>query len=337
MTPATSAAGCWRVLCAVAAALALGGCEGVQSALAPRGPEAERIALLSWVLTAGATVILIGVIVLTAVAIFGNVQRRRWLSGEPVVVGGGIVFPIVTLSVLLGYGLILMSAGGTPDTGQGEPIRITVVGERWWWRVFYRDAEGRQVESANELRIPTKRPVAIELTTNDVIHSFWVPTLAGKLDMIPGRTNVLRLVANEPGVSRGQCAEYCGGAHALMSFHVMAMDQPEYERWLAREAAPAEPPRDPAAQQGQLLFLASGCGACHAIRGTAAGGKIGPDLTHFGGRMSLAAATLPNNEVAIARWIKDNQHIKPQNLMPPFGIFSEPELAALSRYLAGLR
>jgi cytochrome c oxidase subunit 2 len=327
-----------RVFASTAAALAVAGCDGVQSALAPAGPEAARIALLSWVLTIGAVVILIGVIVLTAMAMFGRgVWRPGWLRSDAIVIGGGIVFPAVTLSVLLGYGLVVMRAGSVPLAEEGEALRIAVVGERWWWRVFYRDADGRQIESANELRIPTKRLVAIELTSSDVIHSFWVPKLAGKLDMIPGRTNVLRLSADTPGVSRGQCAEYCGGAHALMSFHVVAMAEPDFERWLAQEAAAAQPPRDAGAQQGQLLFMASGCGACHAVRGTPARGKIGPDLTHVGGRMSLAAATLPNDEAAFARWIRDNQHIKPRNLMPPFGIFNESELAALSRYLAGLR
>jgi cytochrome c oxidase subunit II len=328
----------FRMFGSAAAALALGGCEGVQSALAPQGPEAARIALLTWVLTAGAAVILVGVIVLTAMAMFGRGARRPgWLASDAVVIGGGVIFPVVTLSVLLVCGLLVMRADSASTAGQGEAIRIAVVGERWWWRVFYRDAERRRIESANELRIPVGQPIAIELTTTDVIHSFWVPSLAGKLDMIPGRTNVLRLSADRAGISRGQCAEYCGGAHALMSFHVVAMPQAEYQRWRAREAGPAEPPGDAQAQQGQLLFMASGCGACHAIRGTAAAGRIGPDLTHVGGRMSLAAATLPNNEAAIARWIRDNQHIKPQNLMPPFGIFNETELMALSRYLAGLR
>jgi cytochrome c oxidase subunit II len=318
------------------AALCVGGCDGIQSALAPQGPEAHRVALLTWVLVSGSGVILLGVMVLTALAMFGSGAARQRLGNEAVVIGGGLVFPIVTLSALFIYGLFDMRAG-SPASATGDAMRMGVVGERWWWRVIYRDADGNRFESANELRIPIKRPIEIELTSADVIHSFWVPRLAGKLDMIPGRRNVLRLAADVPGVSRGQCAEYCGGAHALMSFHVVAMPEPEFQAWLARETAPAEAPSGTLEQQGLMLFLSHGCGACHAIRGTEAAGTIGPDLTHVGGRMSLAAATLPNDEATLARWITDNQHIKPENLMPPFRIFSESELAAVARYLASLK
>jgi cytochrome c oxidase subunit 2 len=320
----------------LALALALGGCEGVQSVIAPEGPQAARIALLFWVLTAGGTVILVGVIVLTAMAMSGRRPPEHWLSGEPLVIGGGLVFPIVLLTALLGYGLFVMRADTAPAAA-GDALRIAVVGERWWWRVTYRDDSGARFESANEIRIPVGRTVALELTSADVIHSFWVPKLAGKLDMIPGRTNVLTLSADRPGVSRGQCAEYCGGAHALMSFHVVAMPPQDFEAWQQREAGPAQEPQRPIEREGMLLFISHGCGACHAIRGTTASGTIGPDLTHVGSRRSLAAATLPNDTEAIARWIADNQHIKPGNLMPPFRIFSEDELAALAAYLASLR
>ena len=319
----------------VVAALFLEACRGVQSALAPQGIEAERVAGLFWVMTIGAALILILVMFVTALALFGPESWRRWLSRDGIIVAGGIVFPVITLTALLGYGFVLTSIGDSRPGG--EPIKIAVVGERWWWRVIYRDSAGRRIESANELRIPVGRPVEIELTSADVIHSFWAPKLAGKLDMIPGRKNVLTLMAKEAGVSRGQCAEYCGGAHALMAFYVVALPQPEFERWLAHEAEPASAPTTPQALAGMTLFAASGCGACHTVRGTPAAGAIGPDLTHVGGRLSLAAATLPNDEAAFARWIKDNQHIKPGNLMPPYGIFSDSELAAVSNYLASLR
>ncbi|MGD9542507.1 MAG: c-type cytochrome [Methylocystis sp.] len=321
---------------AVVAALLLEACRGAQSALAPQSLQAERVAALFWAMTVGAAFILIGVMFVTALALFGPESWRRWLGRDGIIVAGGIVFPVITLTALLAYGFVLMSVSDSQLVG-GEPVKTAVVGERWWWRVIYRDSGGRRIESANELRIPVGRPVEIELTSADVIHSFWAPKLAGKLDMIPGRKNILTLLAKEGGVSRGQCAEYCGGAHALMAFYVVAMPQPEYERWLAHEAAHADAPLTPQAQAGMALFAANGCGACHAIRGTAAAGAIGPDLTHVGGRLSLAAATLPNDEAAFARWIKDNQHIKPGNLMPPYGIFSDSELAAVSNYLASLR
>lgn len=327
-----------RCSVAIGCAMLVGSCDGIQSSLAPAGPEAGRIALLFWALTLFCAAVATAVIILAALAMFGDRARHRWLGGEAVVIGGGIVFPVIALSVFLAYGLLVMRAGAGPQGGQGAaPFRIAVVGERWWWRVIYLNVDGQRVESANELRIPTKRPVAIELTSADVIHSFWVPRLAGKLDMIPGRKNILHLAADEPGISRGQCAEYCGGAHALMSFYVVAMPEPQFQDWLARERSPSAPPPDPKAQQGKLLFMAYGCGACHTIRGTAAAGTIGPDLTHVGSRMSLGAAILPNDQAAFARWIRSNQHIKPDNLMPPFDVFNESELAALSHYLANLR
>jgi cytochrome c oxidase subunit 2 len=318
-----------------AAAAALAGCRDVQSVLAAHGPEAERILLLSWVLFAGAGAILIGVVAVTAVAAFAPLSWRKRLGNERLVVGAGIVFPVVALSALLAYGLFVMRAGTAAPAG--EPLRIAVVGEQWWWRIVYTGPDGRRFESANELRIPTGRPVDLSLSTADVIHSFWVPNLAGKVDMIPGRTNRLRLAAERPGVSRGQCAEFCGGAHALMSFYVVAMPPNEFAAWLERVASDADAPATTSLRRGQQTFLAAGCGGCHSVRGTPANGTIGPDLTHVGGRISLAAGVLASDEPAFARWIADNQHIKPQNRMPPFRIFSEAELGALAGYLASLK
>lgn len=317
-------------------ALALAGCRDQQSALAARGPEAEQVVLLSWILFWGGTAILILVIVLTAIALFGAARWRRRLNNEVAIIIGGLIFPMVTLTALLVYGLIVTSAGGSVRA-QGSPLRVTVIGEQWWWRVVYPDALNQSFESANEIRIPIGRSVELTLATADVIHSFWVPNLAGKLDMIPGRTNVLRIAANKPGVSRGQCAEFCGGAHAMMSFHVVALSEEDYVKWRVRQAAPALPPQDDQAKQGLRLFMSSGCGGCHTIRGTDASGRIGPDLTHVGGRFSLAAGTLPNDASSFARWIRDNQHIKPENRMPPYGIFTKEELTVLSSYLAGLK
>ena len=164
-----------------------------------------------------------------------------------------------------------------------------------------------------------------------------MPALAGKLDMIPGRTNSLTLEVTKAGISRGQCAEYCGGPHALMSFYVIAMPEDRFAAWLEREAANAQTPAGANAAAGQALFLSSGCLACHSVRGTEAQGTIGPDLTHVGSRHSLAAATLENDVAAFARWIRDGQHVKPENLMPPYDIFTESELSQLASYLDQLR
>jgi cytochrome c oxidase subunit 2 len=320
---------------ALSVLLIVSGCMGVQSALDPAGGEAERISTLSWVLIIFCSVVFLGVSAAAAIALFGSHGWRQRLAGERLVLGAGLIFPTAALSALLGYGVIVM---GMTDAAEGQDgLRISIAGERWWWRVTYTARDGSRIESANELRLPTGRPVQVELTSANVIHSFWAPKLAGKLDMIPGRTNTLTLNVRQPGISRGQCAEYCGGAHALMSFFVIAMPPADFEAWLAHESRPAAAPIDEAETQGSALFVRSGCGACHTVRGTAASGTIGPDLTHVGSRHSLAAATLPNNAEAFATWIRDNQHIKPENMMPPFGIYTERELRQLAAYLESLK
>lgn len=320
-----------RAIAVACAGLALSGCYGPQSALAPRGDEAERVHTLFWVMTVGGGVIFAGVAVVAAVAIFGKGRTRAWIASPTTIFGAGLVFPAVTLTALLAYGLVVMAARSPAPEGE---VFARISGEQWWWRVTYVLPDGREVESANELRIPVGQPVALALETADVIHSFWVPQLAGKLDMIPGRTNVLTLHATSPGISRGQCAEFCGGAHAFMAFHVVALPQEEFSAWLEQEAGPAA--RTQARRAGFAIFDGLGCGGCHTIRGTSARGRIGPDLTHVGGRLSLAAATLPNTADAFAAWITDNQHIKPENRMPAYQIIAADELATLARYLESL-
>jgi cytochrome c oxidase subunit 2 len=325
----------WTRLVAIAAcALVLGGCEGVQSTLAPQGPEAARVARLFWALTIGSAVILAGVVVLAAVALTGRAPARRRLDNEAIVIAGGIVFPIVTLTAVLVWSEIVMGANAT--RGDGNVVRIGVVGERWWWRVTYRDDEGRRIESANELRIPVGRPVEIELTSADVIHSFWVPKLAGKLDMIPGRRNVLRLQADAPGAMRGQCAEYCGGPHALMALYVLAEPPEAFDRWAAEQRQAAASPASELQQRGRALLLAN-CATCHTVRGTPAAGRRGPDLTHVGSRRSIGAGLLPANAGTFAAWISSSQHLKPGNLMPSFESFGAEDLRALAAYLESLR
>lgn len=324
-----------RQLSGALCVLTLAACTGEQSAFVPRGVEAERIDALFWVMTVSGTVIFVGVIVAAGLAMFGGQRVRHVLAGERFIAGAGIAFPVAVLSLLLVAGFLTMRAGAVGEGTEGG-LRIAVSGERWWWRVTYLTEDGRQIESANELHIPVGQPVTLELTSADVIHSFWAPQLAGKLDMIPGRTNRLTLTATQPSISRGQCAEYCGGAHAFMSFHVVAQPPEEFAAWMANEAADAPAPQGASEARGAELFRQAGCGACHTVRGAGATGRIGPDLTHVGSRRSLAAATLPNDAAAFARWIVDNQHIKPENQMPAFTIFEEAELTDLSTYLEGL-
>lgn len=317
------------------AALALGGCgSDIQSAMAPHGTQAGQIAHLAWLLFAAATIVLTIVAAAAWLAIRGTARMRAALAQERSIVALGILFPAVTLTALLGYDVWLMRAHLHAD--DRDALRIEVTGEQWWWRVAYA-APGARVAGANEVRIPVGRPVSFTLKAADVIHSFWVPSLAGKVDMIPGRDTRLRLTAERPGVYRGQCAEYCGGPHALMAFHLVAMPASDYDAWLAREAAPALAPANDTQRRGEQLFAAAGCGSCHTVRGTAAAGTIGPDLTHLGGRRSIGADTLPLTQPNLVRFIADGQHVKPGNRMPPFRIFTPDEQEALSAYLLSLR
>ncbi len=308
----------------------------VQSALDAGGPHAEAAAQLSWIMFIGAALIFALVIGLAVGALWLPASLRRWLAARQLVVYGGIVFPIVVLTALLLYGLLL--ARNLVADPAGEPLSIRVVGEQFWWRVHYQAGDGRRdVQTANEIHIPTGRPVRFILSTADVIHSFWVPGLGGKLDMIPGQVNRIVLQADKPGLYRGQCAEFCGAAHALMAFHVVAHPPAEFEDWLKRELAGAVEPAIPFLATGKQLFLNAGCGACHAVRGTPADGKLGPDLTHVGSRQWIAAGTLPNNQGTLAGWIASSQHLKPNNKMPSFPVFTGPELRAIAAYLESLR
>ncbi|SEG10955.1 cytochrome c oxidase subunit II [Bosea lathyri] len=315
-----------------AGTFALSGCSEMQSALAPAGDEARRVALLTWILFAGAAMILLIVGIALYLGIRGSERSRRVLGSDKAIKLGGIAFPVVTLTVLLGYGVWLMR--GTIATDQPGTLRIEVTGEQWWWRVAYAGRNGTAIAEANELRIPVGREIDVVLRSADVIHSFWVPSLGGKLDMIPGRTNTLRLKAERPGIYRGQCAEYCGGPHALMAMEIVALPDGEFEAWLAAGAATPTGDRH---ERGRALFESAGCGACHTVRGTQASGVVGPDLSRVGARRFLAAATVPNTPENLARFIASGQAIKPGNLMPEFKIFSDDELGALVMYLVSLK
>ncbi len=302
------------------------------SALAAHGDAASQIAALTWVLFALAGFVFALVAAATWVAQAGPARLRAMLARRQTIVIAGFVFPVVVLSVLLFTGLRL-TAALTSDAA--NPLKISVRGEQWWWRVSYGSPDGGRFESANEIRIPVGRAVQFELTTADVIHSFWIPSLAGKMDMIPGRVTSLRLSADRPGIYRGICAEYCGGPHAWMALSVIAVPQAEFDDWLRNASEP--PSLNPSQRQGGELFMRAGCGGCHSIAGTEANGSIGPSLTKLGTRRMLAAGALPMNEQNIARFITHGPEIKPGNKMPPFRMFSIAELNALSAYLMAQR
>lgn len=307
--------------------------------LDPQGPFSNTVTTLAWVLFGGMLVIFLLVCAALWVALFGSPALRERLGGERVVRWFGLILPAGVLFGLLVWGTILVAGLTTPT---GDEPRMRVSGNLYWWRVSYLDADGREIAAdANELHIPVGRPVVVEMVTEDVIHGFWVPKLGGKMDMIPGRVNRLRLQADRAGHYGGQCAEFCGGAHALMGFVVVARDPEDWQRWLdARRRAAQGPPPAPADAQvlrGRELFGEVGCAACHRIAGTAAQGLSGPDLTHVGSRVSLGAGILPNNRATLIGWIGDSQSIKPNNRMPAYRGLHAEELQALAAYMESLR
>ena len=326
---------CNGLLIWLAAGALVAGCDGAQSTLTPAGGSAERIAEIFWWMTAGAVVIWIAVIVLAIWAIRTPQEAHNQRRTSFLIIGCGAVVPTIVLAVLLVYGLAPIPALVAPAP-EGS-LKITVSGEQWWWRVRYQPAGGDAALLANEIRLPVGEPVEFRLESPDVIHSFWIPSLAGKMDMIPGRVTRLAMTPTRTGVFRGACAEYCGTSHALMSFYVVVEEKDAFERWLANQRAPSLPPSEPVTARGQELFLANGCGACHTIRGTAAKGVVGPDLTHVGSRMSVGAGILPNNSDALVRWIARTDHVKPAVIMPAFGMLPKADLQAMALYLEGLK
>jgi cytochrome c oxidase subunit 2 len=294
----------------------------------PAGPYAGSVTTLTWLLLAMAAGVFLVVLVALWVALFGKERLQKRLGGTRTIWIGGIVFPVIVLSGLLVYGLSLTRNLAEPVPANAMRVRIT--GEMWWWRVAYLDGAGQAfLTDANELHIPVGQPVVLELESSDVIHSFWVPQLSGKLDMIPGRRNILPIQADRPGTFGGQCAEYCGGPHALMGFVVIAHAPAEFQRLMAARRAP----RQQVAGNGAALFRSTGCAACHRIAGTDANGVAGPDLTHVGSRSSIGAGILPNNRGTLTGWIGDSQSIKPGNRMPSYKMLSAQELAAIATYL----
>jgi cytochrome c oxidase subunit 2 len=312
----------------------LSGCDGVQSVLSPAGEAAAQTERLFWVMLIGAAIIWCALnLLLFYVSRLHLGAMPRWRA-EALIIGGGVVFPVFVLGGLLAYSLPLMP--GQREAGEG--LRIRVTGEEWWWRVeYFPQGAGDPIVSANEVRLPVGERVEFELVADDVIHAFWIPALGGKTDMIPGRTNRMSLKATEPGVYRGQCAEFCGESHALMSLQAVVLPPEEFETWLVDEAADAMPPATPEARAGESLFRSEGCPACHAVRGAAIAGAVGPDLTHLGSRHALAAAALPMTREALVRWLTDPAKVKPGAEMPGYGYLDKAALNAITAYLEGLR
>jgi cytochrome c oxidase subunit II len=323
-----------RMLLAAAAAALLPSCSnGSPSALHPRGPAAQRIDGLWWFMfwiALGVFAVVIGML------LFGLFRRRK--GGETVARGGGekavvllgIVAPAIILTTLFIVSMRDLNALSAP--AKSNAMTVDVIGHDWWWEVRYPQ---EHVVTANEIHIPTGRPILLHLSTADVIHSFWVPQLSEKTDMIPGKTNRMLIQADHSGIYRGQCAEFCGLEHARMSFLVIAEAPSQFQSWVNTESQLPSPATGLAAK-GRRVFMTSTCVSCHTIQGTRASGTKGPDLTHIGSRRTIAANTLSNTPGNLAAWIEDPQGIKPGALMPP-AVVEPRQLQALITYLEGLK
>lgn len=303
----------------------------------PQGPAAGSISALWWLLFGLAAFVYLLVMGIMLYAFFRSRQdskRNAWFyrNGRYLILGGGVIFPTIILIIIYGFTLNTLSALNAPETA--DSLTIEVVGHQWWWEVNYPQ---QGVTTANEIHIPAGQPITLQLTSNDVIHSFWVPELHGKLDLIPGRTNSFWLQADEPGEYWGLCAELCGIQHAKMQLVVVARPPAELADWLTEQAQPAAVPDEASAQRGFEVFMQANCHECHVIRGTEADGELGPDLTHFADRRTLGAGTARNARGNLAGWIVNPHGLKPGNLMPAAANISGEDLQALLVYLETLQ
>lgn len=320
-----------------------------QSALEPGGGNASRILRLGQGVVLLLAVIFIAVMILSVIPLM---RRHRGIEQEPLerrhqpseaterkltmVVGSAVGATVV---ILLGLVVVSVVVGKSISTAAmpSNAITVEVTGNQWWWNVRYMNNDASKiVVTANELHIPVGRPVVIRGMSNDVIHSFWVPGLQGKRDLIPSRVNTEWIQADRAGFFRGQCAEFCGLQHAHMAMWVVAEPEDKFDAWLSHQAQDAAAPSTEELQRGQQVFLGSACILCHHIQGTDAGGLVGPDLTHFGSRMTIAAGTLANDKGNLAGWIADPQGIKPGTKMATVPVKSE-DMQPLIDYLESLQ
>ena len=328
----------------VRAAILLGamvqaGCGGVQSPLNPAGPQASAIAALTWWFFGICAAVYV---IVMAATLWAVMRRRSHADDSPAterrlgfVVGGAVAVTVVTL-VVLAVASVVSGRGLTSPSGPGA-ITVDAIGHQWWWEFQYHDVSPNEVvNSPNELHIPVGVPVVIKAMSRDVIHSFWVPNLHGKRDLIPGMVTHTWIQADTAGVYRGQCAEFCGHQHANMAFLVVAEPMDQFLAWVQQQRKGAPQPATDLEKRGHDVFMTGPCASCHTIRGTSAGSRIGPDLTHVASRQTIAAGTLPNTRGHRAGWVADSQSVKPGNRMPP-NLVSGEDLQAVLAYLETLR
>ena len=334
-----------RILIPVVAVLCFSSCGGIQNAVNPAGPQANNLSRLWWLMFTVSSV----VFVLVMIAVLLSLRNRTHSETTPILEPPqlqeqrrrNVVISAVTVTVIILFVFLIasFSAGRylTAELAHKNGIAIDVTGHQWWWEIRYNDVDASNIfTTANEIHIPVGVPVTFTLHGADVIHSFWVPNLAGKKDLIPGKVNSIWLQADKPGVYRGQCAEYCGLQHAQMAFWVIAESQEQFNAWKQNQTQTSVPAASDSQKRGQQVFLSSTCVMCHAINGTPAGSNIGPNLTHVGSRNTLAAATIANTREHLAQWIKDSQQIKPGNKMPQNNL-SDADLQSLIDYLQSLK
>ncbi len=304
----------------------------------PAGPQAESIRFMLWVTLGVSGVILTLIVALVFIALRryrardGETGEARQTEGNVKLEVAWTVVPALIVAMLFILTVREMHAIN-PTPRPGRQPDIVVVGHQWWWEVRY-PASG--AVTANEVHVPVGRKLLMRMESADVIHDFWAPQLTRKIDMVPGHPNTVWLEVDRPGVYGGTCAEFCGAQHAHMRFKVFAQPPAEYDAWLKAQASPAKPPHDSTAIAGMRVYLSHPCIRCHTIRGLSAGPDVGPDLTHVGGRTSLAAVALPNTDSAMARWLHNPQAVKPGTHMPNLEL-SPAQVHALTTYLESLK
>jgi cytochrome c oxidase subunit 2 len=340
--------------CVLLTSALLTGCAGAQSVLDPAGPQAERISKIWWLFFYVSAAVLFLVILFMLLAVRRGRSRLEGADDVPEVdekpesapdahlerrmTKTITVATVVTVVTLLVLTVASFSIGRSLSSNMSnkDALTIELTGQQWWWQVRYMDADPSKIfYTANEIHVPVGQPVTLQLKSTDVIHSFWVPNLVGKKDLVPGHDATIWFQADKPGRFRGQCAEYCGLQHAHMAFWVVAEPPERYQAWLAQQRQSAQQPGTETARRGQQVFLSAPCIMCHTIQGTQAGANIGPNLTHLASRSTLAAGTLPNTREHLSAWIVDPQSIKPGNRMPPNSL-NPDDLQSLLDYLQSL-
>lgn len=318
----------------------------LQDVLTPAGPQAAHIHTLWLILLWTCAAFFVAIVIACGIALWRAPRSNEKTLPDTAVAHAperrlAHVVVIAAVASIVGLVALTVSSIVTDRALAALPLKdgvvIEVTAHRWWWDLKYEAHEPALIfRTANELHVPVGRPVVLKLASQDVVHSFWVPNLHGKKDLIPGRVATMHFRADKPGIYRGQCAEFCGYQHARMAFVVVAHPPEEYDRWVAEQRKSAATPVSESARRGEKVFLGSTCIMCHSIQGIPAHGRMAPDLTHLASRSTIAAGTLPNTRGNLAGWILDPQNMKPGANMPATALPPE-DLHALLDYLESLK